>query len=79
MSNIDFKQDWEWFERRLKEDGEKPEGIAEIKEAIRKDWDDPELRSLWITYVKEEADFMRSLYTNTGINERVKNEKANVL
>jgi hypothetical protein len=79
MSNIDFKQDWEWFERRLREDGEPESGIAEIKEQIRQDWDDPELRLCWINQVKEEADFMRSLYTNTGINERIKNAKANVL
>jgi hypothetical protein len=62
--------DWEWL---LIQEGELPEGIEEIKQAIRDDWENKEYRQLWMDYVKERSDFRKELIAMAnGINERVK-------
>lgn len=67
---LDFA-DWEWL---LREDGETDEGIKEIKEQIRTDWDNEELRKLWIDFVAGHAKFRRELIQmGKNLTEKVKN------
>ena len=66
---LDFA-DWVWL---LREDGETDEGINEIKLAIRNDWANEELKSLWIAFVADQAKFRRELISmSKGITERIK-------
>lgn len=73
MPDLTFKEqmaDWEWL---LREDGETQEGIDEIKQCIRDDWDDLEKRAYWQAFVKERSDFRRELIAMAhGINDRIK-------
>ena len=71
---LKFKKDfadWEWL---LREDGETEEGIEEIRQAIRDDWHDEELRNLWIASVAERAAFRNELIElGKQAMERIKN------
>lgn len=58
----EFLSDFALYERRYREEGYTDEDIAEIKEQVRTDWEDAELRELWKNAIKQEADFMRSLF-----------------
>jgi len=69
----DFVLNFALYEQMLRDDGEKQEGIDEIKQAIRDHWHDPELRQLWIEFINYEADFMRGIQAMAkGITERIK-------
>lgn len=81
MSNLktvskDFAADFAIWETRLKVEGYSPEAVEEIKQAIRNDWDNEELRELWIAQVKKEADFMRGIQAMAkGITNRIKEKQ----
>ena len=69
----EFIENFALWEIELKEDGETIETISEMKQVIRDSWNDPELRQLWINFVKERADFRRELiYMANGITQRIK-------
>jgi len=71
-----FLADFALFEKSLIEAGEPAEGIEEIKQAIRNDWEDAEKRSWWVAYVKKEADFERKLIgLAQGITRRIKTQQ----
>lgn len=75
MSDLTFKEqfaNWEWL---LREDGETQDGVDEIKQCIREDWDDLEKRAYWKEFVKERSDFRLELIAmGSGVTERIKAE-----
>lgn len=69
----EFVLDFALFEARELEDGDTPEGIAEIKRCIHEDWTDPEKQAWWKAYIKEQADIEREIMALArGITERIK-------
>ena len=75
MSGLNkFKEDFDLWAHHLKViDGYAQEEIEEIRSEVRAIWVELELRRLWIDYVANEADFVRSLQSiASGITDRIK-------
>jgi hypothetical protein len=66
--------DWEWL---LRSDGQSSVSIELLKQCIREDWNDPELRAQWEAIARERSEFRQELVAMaSGITERIKSNIA---